>query len=117
MLYKLADQRYQDGDDAAAGEMSKLLDSLVILGQSHLTKLQLLRIAADCGFPPFPWHTEWRSPSPPPFTVFSGEIGRVSRHSSGSNQWKILEACNRVEDTRYVSRASPWSGIVIFHVV
>lgn len=116
-LYNSTYRSYHYSDDPEAGAMSKLLNSLSILGQLHLTRLQLQKIATDCEFRPFTQPNRWDSRAVPTFTVCSGDMGHFISNSSGDDDWEVLEVCNRVGDESCVSPASLWSKTVRFRVV
>lgn len=112
-LYYNAVDWSQRGDHIKAERAAKLLDSLAVLGQSHLTDLQLLRIAADCGFTPFHSLDHWRSSTTPPFTVFRDDIGCVVGETYGNKEWDVLERCNNAFSDTYVSHTLPVTALAV----
>ncbi|KAF8602132.1 hypothetical protein BDV93DRAFT_607756 [Ceratobasidium sp. AG-I] len=92
--YYQARKGYKMGEHTQAERMSKLLQYLASLGQSHLTELQALKVMGDCGFRPFEFNRLWSGSHFPPFTVYGGDLGRVTRGSSGKEEWEVLEAGN-----------------------
>lgn len=69
----------------------KYIESLANLGQSHPTELQLLKIAADCGFDSGHSDFYWYDTAVPPFTLSPGDLGSTHYNGYWKKRWQVLE--------------------------
>lgn len=99
--------RYDDDDDEPRSSfpsepMVKYIESLASLGHSHPTKLQLLKIAAECGFDPKYSISYWSNTAAPLFTLCPGDLGSVDDSAYEGETWEVLEAFNSTSAESYI---------------
>ncbi|KAF8602130.1 hypothetical protein BDV93DRAFT_220924 [Ceratobasidium sp. AG-I] len=104
-MYYRATLEYAQGDHPKAEQMSRILGFLTTLGRSHLTELQLLNMAVDCGLDPFDSNHWWDNTVTPPSTIHCGDLVRIANHHPEGVDWRVLgegwevlEECNNAAE-------------------
>ncbi|KAF8602078.1 hypothetical protein BDV93DRAFT_557849 [Ceratobasidium sp. AG-I] len=85
-------------DGCVEDRQRSFTEALMSYGRSYLTERRLLKILADCQFPPLSTTHDWSGDVLPRFMICAGDLGCISgTEGVASEEWETMEECSEAD--------------------